>query len=136
MARAVSNAVPCPARVVLTEGGSHWLHAVISLSGPRPGQARNAALAALGAHPSLKRVVVVDDDIDPENAQHVEWAIATRVRPAEDVLILPGCRGSSLDPSRNPGDDTTSKWLIDATLPPHADRSQFMRADAPPEAEE
>ena len=136
MARAVSNAVPCPARVVLTEGGSHWLHAVISLSGPRPGQARNAALAALGAHPSLKRVVVVDDDIDPENAQHVEWAIATRVRPAEDVLILPGCRGSSLDPSRNPGDDTTSKWLIDATLPPHADRSQFVRADAPPEAEE
>lgn len=128
MHRAVSNAVPCLDRVVLTGGGSNWLHAVISLRRPRPGQARNAALAALGAHPSLKRVVVVDDDIDPEDAEHVEWAIATRVRPDEDVLIVPGCRGSSLDPSRNPDDDTTAKWVIDATIPPDKDRAEFLRA--------
>jgi UbiD family decarboxylase len=127
--RAVSNAVPCLAGVALTSGGANWLHAVVALSHPRAGQARNAALAALGAHPSLKRVVVVDEDIDPEKAEEVEWAIATRVRPAEDVIVVPGCRGSSLDPSRNPADDTTAKWIIDATIPPGRDRSEYLRAE-------
>jgi UbiD family decarboxylase len=127
--RAVANAVPCLARVALTSGGSNWLHAVVALKSPRAGQARNAGMAALGAHPSLKRVVVVDDDIDPENAENVEWAIATRVRPAEDVIVVPGCRGSSLDPSRDPADDTTAKWIIDATIPPGGDRSEYLLAE-------
>jgi UbiD family decarboxylase len=128
--RAVANAVPDLVSVVLTSGGSNWLHAVVSLRRPRPGQAKNAGLAALGAHPSLKRVVVVDDDIDPRNAEEVEWAIATRVRPDQDLVIIPGCRGSSLDPARSPSDDTTAKWLIDATIPPGGRREDFVRADA------
>ena len=128
MHRAVANAVPCLSRVVLTGGGCNWLHAVVCLVEPRPGQARNAALAALGAHPSLKRVVVVDEDIDPDSADQVEWAIATRVRADQDVLVLPGCRGSSLDPSRKADDNTTAKWIIDATRPSHAPRSEFVKA--------
>jgi 2,5-furandicarboxylate decarboxylase 1 len=126
--RAVANAVPSLVRVALTSGGSNWLHAVVVLSRPRPGQARNAAMAALGAHPSLKRVVVVDEDIDAESADDVEWAIATRVRADDDVIVIPGCRGSSLDPSRSPADDTTAKWIIDATIPPGRDRAEYLRA--------
>jgi 2,5-furandicarboxylate decarboxylase 1 len=127
MLRAVGNAVPCLHDLALSGGGCHWLHAVVALRQPLAGQARNAAMAALGAHPSLKRVVVVDDDVDIHDAAAVEWAIATRVQPDRDVIILPGCRGSSLDPSRDPADSTTAKWLIDATIPPGADRGEFVR---------
>ncbi len=126
--RAVSNAVPCLHQVALTPGGCNWLHAAVALRDPRPGQARNAGMAALGAHPSLKRVVVVDADVDVFDTDALEWAIATRVQPDRDVVIIPGCRGSSLDPSRDSRDDTTAKWLIDATLPPGRERAEFVRA--------
>jgi UbiD family decarboxylase len=136
MVRAVSNAVPCLRELTLTDGGCHWLHAVIALRDPLPGQARNAAMAALGAHPSLKRVVVVDDDVDIHDAAAVEWAIATRVQADRDVIVVPGCRGSSLDPSRNPGDSTTAKWIVDATRPPGADVRAFVRAEnLPPDGD-
>lgn len=126
--RAVSNAVPSLSQVALTPGGCSWLHAAVSLRDPRPGQARNAGMAALGAHPSLKRVVVVDADVDVFDAEAIEWAIATRVQPDRDVVVIPGCRGSSLDPSRDGRDDTTAKWLIDATIPPDKPRAEFERA--------
>ena len=127
--RAVSNTFPRVRQVALTTGGCHWLHAVISLSRPLPGQGRNVALAALGAHPSLKRVVVVDDDVDVHDATQVEWAIATRVQPDRDVTVIPGARGSSLDPSRDPAGSGTAKWIIDATIPGDRQRSDFLRAE-------
>ena len=127
--RAVANAVPCLHQVALTPGGCNWLHAAVALRGPRPGQARNAAMAALGAHPSLKRVVVVDEDVNIHDAEALEWAIATRVQADRDVIVVPGCRGSSLDPSRSEQDDTTAKWIIDATIPAGRDRAEFVRAE-------
>ncbi|MBN2195853.1 MAG: UbiD family decarboxylase [Polyangiaceae bacterium] len=126
--RAVANTVPCLHRVALTRGGCNWLHAAVALDNPRPGQARNAGMAALGAHPSLKRVVVVDADVNIYDTDALEWAIATRVQADRDVIIIPGCRGSSLDPSRSDQDDTTAKWIIDATMPPGRDRAEFVRA--------
>lgn len=126
---AVSNTFPSVNAVSLTSGGCHWLHAVISLDRPRAGQARNVALAALGAHPSLKRVVIVDKDIDVHDAGQVEWAIATRAQPDRDLLVIPGARGSSLDPSRDPSDNTTSKWVIDATMPSERERVEFLKAE-------
>ena len=128
MVRAVSNAVPCLERLALSNGGCHWLHVTVALRNPLPGQARNAAMAALGAHPSCKRVVVVDHDVDVHDAEAVEWAIATRVQADRDVIILPSCRGSSLDPSRESTTSTTAKWIIDATIPAGADRGEFLRA--------
>ncbi len=136
MLRAVTNAVPCLHDIALTTGGCNWLHAAIALEGPLPGQARNAAMAALGADPSLKRVVVVDEDIDIHDGEQLEWAIATRVQPDRDVVIVPGCRGSSLDPSRNPDGSTTAKWFIDATIPPGRDRREFLRAEHLPPTED
>ena len=127
--RAVSNAVPCLHQVALTAGGCNWLHAAVALRNPRPGQARNAAMAALGAHPSLKRVVVVNEDVDIHDTEALEWAIATRVQADRDLVIVPGCRGSSLDPSRREDDDTTAKWIIDATIPAGRDRAEFVRAE-------
>jgi 3-polyprenyl-4-hydroxybenzoate decarboxylase len=88
-------------------------------------------MAALGAHPSLKRVVIVDRDVDVHDAEQVEWAIATRVQPERDIVIIPGARGSSLDPSRDAADDTTAKWIVDATirLGHGRERVEFLRAE-------
>jgi len=42
------------------------------------GQAKNAILAVLGADLYMKRVVVVDHDVDVFNDRQVNWALATR----------------------------------------------------------
>lgn len=129
----VANAVPGLRGLALTSGGCAWLHAVVAIASRTPGEGKNAGLAALTGHPSLKRVVVVDDDIDPTDAEQVEWAIATRCQPDRDVIVVPGARGSSLDPSRDVATETTAKWIIDATRPVGADPAEFLRV-APPEA--
>ncbi|MFC1894175.1 UbiD family decarboxylase [Chloroflexota bacterium] len=60
-----------------------------------------------------KMVTVVDEDIDPWDAQDVLWAIATRCQASKDIVIIPGCEGA-LDPSTEP-DATSCKLGIDAT---------------------
>ena len=131
MLRIVRNTVPGLRDLSLSEGGSGWLHAVLSIDQRVPGQGKNAGLAALAAHPSLKRAVVVDADIDVHDPVAVEWAIATRVQPDRDLVIVPGAQGSSLDPSRDPQHETTSKWVIDATRPMDRDAQQFLRVEPP-----
>ena len=112
--RAVQNTVPTVKNVVLTEGGCCWLHAAISIQKQTPGDGKNVIMAALAAHPSLKHCVVVDEDINIFNGDDIEYAIATRVKGDEDILIVPGARGSSLDPRATP-DGTTTKVGVDAT---------------------
>ncbi len=112
--KAVSVAVPEVHGVRLTEGGCCWLHGVVSITKQKEGDAVNAIMAAMGAHTSMKLVVVVDDDIDIYDDRAVEWAVATRFQGDKDLLVVPGARGSSLDPS---ADETTAKVGIDATRP-------------------
>ncbi len=111
---AVQNTAPGVENVVLTEGGCCWLHAAISINKQTQGDAKNVILSALSAHPSLKHVIVVDTDINIFDSEELEYAIATRVKGDEDIIIIPGARGSSLDPSALP-DGTTTKIGIDAT---------------------
>ena len=63
------------------------------------GQAKNAILAVLGADLYMKRVVVVDQDVDIFDDRQVTWAIATRCQPDRDITIITNARGSDLDPS-------------------------------------
>lgn len=132
MLRAVSASVPSVVGVYLTAGGCNWLHAVVSIKKRSEGEGRNAGLAALAAHPSLKMVIVVDDDIDPLDPTEVEWAIATRLRPDKDVHVIPATKGSSLDPSRNIVDETSAKWILDATIPGGRKREEFLKVAPPP----
>jgi len=111
---AVKNTVPTVKNVVLTEGGSCWLHAAIAIEKQTEGDGKNVVLAALAAHPSLKHAVVVDEDIDIFDPQDLEYAIATRVKGDEDIIIIPKARGSSLDPVAL-ADGTTTKVGVDAT---------------------
>ncbi len=112
----VQNTVPTVKNVALTEGGCCWLHAAVSIQKQTQGDGKNVIMAALAAHPSLKHCVVVDEDVDIFDAEDVEYAIATRVKGDEDILIVPGARGSSLDPCAK-SDGTTTKVGVDATKP-------------------
>ena len=110
----VKNTVPTVQNVALTEGGCCWLHAVVQIKKQTQGDGKNVLMAALSAHPSLKHCVVVDDDIDLFNPEDVEYAIATRVKGDEDLMVVTNARGSSLDPKAL-ADGTTTKLGVDAT---------------------
>lgn len=112
--------------VRLTPGGAGYLHAVIQIEKRTDGDAKNAIMAAFAAHTSLKHAVVVDPDIDITDPEDVEYAIATRVRGDLDLLVVPGVRGSSLDPMRS-GDGTNVKVGVDATMPLGRE-DEFVRA--------
>ncbi|MEM4747208.1 MAG: UbiD family decarboxylase [Archaeoglobaceae archaeon] len=100
--------------VVTTSGSRNYFHAVVQIEKKTEGDAKNAILAALAANPSLKGVIVVDDDIDIFSYEDIDYAIATRFQADRGLVIVKGARGSSLDPS---ADETTTKWGIDATKP-------------------
>ncbi len=112
--RGVSASVPEVHAVRLTEGGCCWLHGVVSITKQKEGDSINAIMAALGAHPSMKMVTVVDGDIDVFDDREVEWAVATRFQGHKGLVVIENARGSSLDPS---ADETTTKMGIDATKP-------------------
>jgi UbiD family decarboxylase len=99
----------------LTNGGSNWLHCVIKIKKENDDDGLKTLKAAFKGHKSLKHAVVVDEDIDINNLEEIEWAIATRVQADRDMIIFKE-RGSSLDPSRYENDVTT-KVGIDATMP-------------------
>ncbi len=113
----VSKVVPSVHGVRLTEGGCCWLHGVISITQQKQGDSKNAIMAAFSGHPSMKRVIVVDKDIDIFDDHQVEWALATRFQAHRDMVIIPEARGSTLDPSSDRENRTTTKLGMDATIP-------------------
>jgi len=125
---AVARAVPHVHKVRLTRAGGMWLHAVVSITKTHEGDGKTAGMAALAAHPSLKHVVVVDDDIDPDDPVMVEWAIATRLQAHRGLVTILHARGSTLDPSARDG--LTSKLLVDATAP-LGERGRYVRPKIP-----
>ena len=104
-------------QVVLTAGGSNWLHAVVQISKTKTTNVKKIIYETFGAHRSLKMVTVVDDDIDPTDASSVEYAMATRFQADKDLVIVKNVRGSSLDPSSDQKRLRTAKMGIDATIP-------------------
>ncbi|MCP1662888.1 MAG: UbiD family decarboxylase [Methanocalculus sp. MSAO_Arc1] len=112
--------------VLLTPGGAGYLHAVVQIEKQTEGDGKNAIMAAFAAHTSLKHVCVVDCDIAIHDPGDVEFAIATRVRGDRDIMIIPGVRGSSLDPSRI-ADGLNVKVGVDATIPAGKEE-EYVRA--------
>jgi len=108
--------------VRLTEGGCSWLHGVVSIK-DEGADIERIIEKALEAHTSMKKITVVDDDIDIFDDKEVEWAIATRFQPDKDIYIYEDQKGSSLDPS---APELTAKWGLDATRP--WDGDEFERA--------
>ena len=62
-----------------------------------------------------KICVAVNDDVHPDNADGLLWAISYRANPAEDIQIL-GHRGLGHGPRREHGKKEDATLLIDATM--------------------
>lgn len=122
--KTVRQAVPRVRNVRLTEGGCCWLNGVVSITKNKEGDGVNAILAAFTGHPSMKNVIVVDDDINIFDDREVEWAVATRMQ-GDRIIKIPGAAGSSLDPSTH---GTTYKVGFDATIPLDSDKKMFKKA--------
>jgi UbiD family decarboxylase len=125
----VRNVVPNVRGVNMSVGGMGWLHCIVSFEKFREGDPKNVLMAIFAAHPSLKHAIVVDSDIDPYDMQQVEWAIATRFKADEDLLMVPNVRVSSLDPAGDQEKELGCKLGIDATKPMFKDQSGFERAE-------
>jgi 2,5-furandicarboxylate decarboxylase 1 len=128
LARAARASVPAVQDVAVGLGGAGRLHAVVSLRAPRPGDARKVVFAIWAAVNLIKQVVVVDDDVNPWDQTQVEWAIATRMKPDRDILVVPGVRADRSEPLESGG--TIAKLAIDATRR-DGDRPDWTKAEPP-----
>ena len=61
-----------------------------------------------------KMIVVVDEDIDPRNWDDVAWAMATRMDPSRDVMMVANTPMDYLD-FASPDPQLAGKMGIDAT---------------------
>jgi 4-hydroxy-3-polyprenylbenzoate decarboxylase/2,5-furandicarboxylate decarboxylase 1 len=97
-------------------------YVVIAMAPRFAGEARQVILAAMASNIRPKWVIVVEPDIDVHNSAEVEWAMAFRVQPREDVIVIDKIPSGPSDPSI---DDPTKPRLmrtasaigIDATRP-------------------
>jgi len=106
-------------------------HVVMSMATDHKGEIRRALTLAL-SFTSVKKAVVVDVDVDPQDDQEVEWALATRFQADRDLIVIPELRGQPIDPSsRWTGEGfLTTKMGMDATRPK---REGFEKVDVPEE---
>ena len=104
-------------KVSMTGGGCNWLHAVVQIKKRKDSDGKKIIKKTFATHRSLKMVTVVDDDINLNDPESVEYAMATRFQADHDLVILKKVRGSSLDPSSDQKKLLTAKLGIDATKP-------------------
>jgi 2,5-furandicarboxylate decarboxylase 1 len=112
---------------------------VVQMTPRFDGEAKAALMAALSS-PYLypKIAIAVDDDVDIHDARDLMWAMATRVNPERDVVVVPGMRAHVLDlaspellPPGSPAwQRVGGKMMIDATKPAtwRPEREAFRRA--------
>jgi 2,5-furandicarboxylate decarboxylase 1 len=135
---AIAAVVPNVRDVAVTEAGAGRTDIVVQLEAPRPGQARRAMFAAFAAVSLVKRVTVVDADIDPWDAVAVEWARVHRMKLERDLLLVPHAgtdRSEAMEENglvTKAGFDATAKAGdrvegIDRALPPAAAREAAKR---------
>ncbi|MGC8580901.1 MAG: UbiD family decarboxylase [Thermoplasmata archaeon] len=117
MWKAIKSVLPNVKGVRLTESSGGWLHGVVSIKKTKEGDGKNAILAAFTGHPSMKRVIILDHDINIYDDNEIEWALSTRFQADKGLVIINSANGSSLDPSAHLTNGTTTKIGFDATLP-------------------
>lgn len=119
--------------VLITPGGCSWLHAIVKIKKEDSDDGKNAIEAAFKGHASLKRVIIVDDDVNINDPSEVERAQALKVQGDKDIYMYPKQKGSSLDPSSDIETRETCKVGIDATMPWGRKKENFSKAELPME---
>jgi 2,5-furandicarboxylate decarboxylase 1 len=106
-------------------------HVVMSMDTDHKGEIRRALTLAL-SFTNVKKAIVVDGDVDPQDDQEVEWALATRFQADRDLIVIPELKGQPIDPSsRWTGEGfLTAKMGLDATRPK---KEGFEKVDVPEE---
>jgi len=94
--------------------------AIISIKKERPGQARQMIYTLL-SKAAIKKVIVVDEDIDVFNPIEVEWAVQFRAC-GDDYIVTSELPAINNDPMVNTTTNSLKKVGIDATLPIGGDK--------------
>lgn len=118
--------IPSVIDVTVHESSGSRKYVVIRMKKTNPAQPWQALQAAVSLDPSHGKILVaVDEDIDPEDADAVNWALSFRMQPHRDVKITTH-KFAGLDPSaappgsphteaRFPSPSGCSAIMIDAT---------------------
>ena len=109
----------------LTRGGTCRYHLAVKIDKANGGEPKNIIMGAFGGHYDIKQVVVVDMDVDIDDPNEIEWAIATRFQADRDLVVVSGAQGSKLDPSS--ADGISAKMGLDATKPLSTEPMAFQR---------
>jgi 2,5-furandicarboxylate decarboxylase 1 len=114
--RILKNTVREPVAVYLRSisGGSNTLR--VAIRQRSYGEAKQAIAALFGGIMRLKHVYVFDEDIDIRDDRQVDWALGTRFQADQDLVVLQGMLGMTMDPSLN-GRRTGAKSGFDCTKP-------------------
>lgn len=91
-------------------------HCYVSIDKKRPGEGKDAIIAALSTYDIIKHVIVVDKDVDIFNEDEVLWALATRAQLSEDLVLIKDTATVTLDPSSTDY-KLSDRGGIDATKP-------------------
>jgi len=121
----LQRSFPSVRDVRLPRGGTCRYHLAVKIDKTSAGEPKNIIMGAFGGHYDLKQVVVVDMDVDIDDATEIEWAIATRFQADRDLVVVSGAQGSKLDPSS--ADGVSAKMGIDATKPLSTEPMEFKR---------
>jgi len=94
--------IPTVIDVTLHESSGSRKYVVIRMKKTNPAQPWQALQAAVALDPSHGKILIaVDEDIDPEDADSVNWAISFRMQPHRDLKITTH-KFAGLDPSAAP----------------------------------
>lgn len=97
----------------------HGLTAIIATESRLGGYAKSVAFRAYSTPhgiANVKNLILVDGDVDPFDLNQVMWAMSTRIRGPQDVIVIPGAPGHPLDPASEPP-GMSCKVIIDCTTP-------------------
>lgn len=104
----------------LTYGGSLG-HCIVSMKPLYPNHAKRVG-RCIANETALKRVTVVDEDVNICDPMHMDWAMNSRMNAQEDVMVIDKVfTGGMLDPTVQMHDgepEPSSKLIIDATEKP------------------
>ena len=128
--KALAAVLPNVRDVAVTESGAGRTDIVVQIDQPRPGQARRAMFAAWAAVSIVKRITVVDSDIDPWDPAAVDWARVSRMRFERDLLLVPMAGADRSEPME--ADGLVTKIGLDATIK-QGDRQEGSRRARPGE---
>jgi 2,5-furandicarboxylate decarboxylase 1 len=119
--RALKRQFPTITSISVRASAGVSFYVVIAMQPRYAGETRQVILAAMASNIRPKWTIIVDPDIDVHNSTEVEWAMAFRVQPQRDVIVIENTPAGPSDPSVDLSKDRamrlSSSIGIDATRP-------------------